>query len=92
MKTAKLAGLKIQGGRIWRIVLFLKREKNDSPACKVFPKLMSAINCVNAKEASYARMEKELRHQIRSTAYRRVQEIQGKADADATRISGNVGH
>ena len=52
---------------------------------------MSAINCVNAKEVSYARMEKELR-QIRSTAYRRVQEIQGKADADATRISGNVGH
>jgi membrane protease subunit HflC len=34
-------------------------------------------------------MEKELRL-IRSTAYRRVQEIQGKADADATRIYGNA--
>lgn len=33
-------------------------------------------------------MEKELR-QIRSTAYRRVQEIQGKGDADATRIYGD---
>jgi len=32
-------------------------------------------------------MGKELR-QIRSTAYRRVQEIQGKADAEATRIYG----
>ena len=32
-------------------------------------------------------MEKELRR-IRSTAYRRVQEIQGKADANATRIYG----
>lgn len=27
---------------------------------------------------------------IRSTAYRQVQEIQGKADADATRIYGNA--
>jgi membrane protease subunit HflC len=34
-------------------------------------------------------MEKELR-QIRSTAYRRVQEVQGKADADATRIYGGA--
>jgi membrane protease subunit HflC len=34
-------------------------------------------------------MEKELR-QIRSTAYRRVQEIQGQADADATRIYGQA--
>ncbi|MBN2035636.1 MAG: hypothetical protein JW768_02725, partial [Chitinispirillaceae bacterium] len=34
-------------------------------------------------------MEKELRR-IRSTAYRRVQEIQGKADADATRIYGEA--
>jgi membrane protease subunit HflC len=34
-------------------------------------------------------MEKELR-QIRSTAYRRVQEIQGQADADATRIYGKA--
>jgi membrane protease subunit HflC len=34
-------------------------------------------------------MEKELR-MIRSTAYRQVQEIQGKADADATRIYGNA--
>jgi membrane protease subunit HflC len=34
-------------------------------------------------------MEKELRV-IRSTAYRQVQEIQGKADADATRIYGNA--
>ena len=34
-------------------------------------------------------MEKELRR-IRSTAYRRVQEIQGKADADATRIYGRA--
>jgi membrane protease subunit HflC len=34
-------------------------------------------------------MEKELR-QIRSTDYRRVQEIQGKADADATRIYGKA--
>ena len=34
-------------------------------------------------------MEKELR-QIRSTAYRRVQEVQGKADADATRIYGQA--
>jgi modulator of FtsH protease HflC len=33
-------------------------------------------------------MEKELR-QIRSTAYRRVQEIQGKGDAEATRIYGD---
>jgi regulator of protease activity HflC (stomatin/prohibitin superfamily) len=33
--------------------------------------------------------EKELR-QIRSTAYRRVQEIQGKADADATLIYGKA--
>ncbi len=32
-------------------------------------------------------MEKELRR-IRSTAYRRVQEVQGQADADATRIYG----
>lgn len=34
-------------------------------------------------------MEKELRV-IRSTAYRRVQEVQGKADADATQIYGNA--
>jgi len=34
-------------------------------------------------------MEKELRR-IRSTAYRRVQEVQGKADADATRIYGEA--
>jgi modulator of FtsH protease HflC len=34
-------------------------------------------------------MEKELRR-IRSTAYRRVQEVQGKADADATRIYGRA--
>ncbi len=34
-------------------------------------------------------MEKELRR-IRSTAYRRVQEVQGKADADATRIYGKA--
>ena len=34
-------------------------------------------------------MEKELR-MIRSTAYRKVQEIQGKADADATQIYGNA--
>jgi membrane protease subunit HflC len=34
-------------------------------------------------------MEKELR-QIRSTAYRRVQEVQGQADADATRIYGKA--
>lgn len=34
-------------------------------------------------------MEKELRR-IRSTAYRRVQEVQGKADADATRIYGGA--
>ena len=34
-------------------------------------------------------MEKELR-QIRSTAYRRVQEVQGQADADATRIYGGA--
>jgi membrane protease subunit HflC len=34
-------------------------------------------------------MEKELR-QIRSTAYRRVQEVQGKADAEATRIYGQA--
>jgi membrane protease subunit HflC len=34
-------------------------------------------------------MEKELR-QIRSTAYRRVQEVQGQADADATRIYGQA--
>ena len=34
-------------------------------------------------------MEKELRR-IRSTAYRRVQEIQGKADANATRIYGKA--
>jgi membrane protease subunit HflC len=34
-------------------------------------------------------MEKELR-QIRSTAYRRVQEVQGEADADATRIYGQA--
>ena len=34
-------------------------------------------------------MEKELR-QIRSTAYRRVQEIQGQADANATRIYGKA--
>ena len=33
-------------------------------------------------------MEKELR-QIRSTAYRRVQEVQGKGDAEATRVYGN---
>ncbi|MEW6668790.1 MAG: protease modulator HflC [Thermodesulfobacteriota bacterium] len=33
-------------------------------------------------------MEKELR-QIRSTAYRRVQEVHGKGDADATRIYGD---
>jgi membrane protease subunit HflC len=33
-------------------------------------------------------MEKELR-QIRSTAYRRVQEIHGKGDAEATRIYGD---
>jgi len=33
-------------------------------------------------------MEKELR-QIRSTAYRRVQEIQGKGDAEATRVYGD---
>jgi len=32
-------------------------------------------------------MEKDLR-QIRSTAYRQVQEIQGKADAEATRVYG----
>ena len=32
-------------------------------------------------------MEKELR-QIRSTAYRRVQEARGKADAEATRVYG----
>ena len=34
-------------------------------------------------------MEKELR-QIRSTAYRRVQETRGKADAEATKIYGNA--
>lgn len=34
-------------------------------------------------------MEKELR-QIRSTAYRRVQEVQGKADAEATQIYGHA--
>ena len=34
-------------------------------------------------------MEKELRL-IRSTAYRQVQQIQGKADADATKIYGNA--
>ena len=34
-------------------------------------------------------MEKELRR-IRSTAYRQVQEVQGKADADATRIYGQA--
>jgi membrane protease subunit HflC len=34
-------------------------------------------------------MEKEL-SRIRSTAYRRVQEVQGKADADATRIYGQA--
>jgi membrane protease subunit HflC len=34
-------------------------------------------------------MEKELR-QIRSAAYRTVQEIQGQADADATRIYGKA--
>ncbi|MDD5206148.1 MAG: protease modulator HflC [Desulfobacterales bacterium] len=34
-------------------------------------------------------MEKDLR-QIRSTAYRQVQEIQGKADAEATRIYGDA--
>ena len=34
-------------------------------------------------------MEKELR-QIHSTAYRRVQEIQDKADVDATRIYGKA--
>ena len=34
-------------------------------------------------------MEKELRR-VRSTAYRQVQEIQGKADADATRIYGQA--
>jgi membrane protease subunit HflC len=34
-------------------------------------------------------MEKELR-QIRSTAYRRVQEVQGQADADATGIYGRA--
>jgi len=34
-------------------------------------------------------MEKALR-QIRSTAYRRVQEIQGQADADATRVYGKA--
>jgi membrane protease subunit HflC len=34
-------------------------------------------------------MEKELRR-IRSTAYRRVQEVQGQADADATRIYGQA--
>jgi len=33
-------------------------------------------------------MEKELR-QIRSTAYRRVQEVQGKGDAEATRVYGD---
>jgi modulator of FtsH protease HflC len=33
-------------------------------------------------------MEKELL-QIRSTAYRRVQEIQGKGDAEATRVYGD---
>jgi membrane protease subunit HflC len=32
-------------------------------------------------------MEKELR-QIRSTAYRRTQEVRGKADAEATKIYG----
>lgn len=34
-------------------------------------------------------MEKELRS-IRSTAYRRVQETRGKADAEATRVYGNA--
>jgi membrane protease subunit HflC len=34
-------------------------------------------------------MEKELR-QIRSTAYRQVQEIRGGADAEATRVYGEV--
>ncbi|MEX2240016.1 MAG: protease modulator HflC, partial [Burkholderiales bacterium] len=34
-------------------------------------------------------MEKELR-QIRSTAYRRVQEVRGKADAEATRVYGTA--
>jgi membrane protease subunit HflC len=34
-------------------------------------------------------MEKELRR-IRSTAYRQVQEINGKADAEATRIYGQA--
>jgi membrane protease subunit HflC len=34
-------------------------------------------------------MEKELR-QIRSTAYRRVQEVRGKADAEATRVYGGA--
>jgi membrane protease subunit HflC len=34
-------------------------------------------------------MEKELR-QIRSTAYRQVQELRGGADAEATRIYGEV--
>ena len=34
-------------------------------------------------------MEKELR-QIRSTAYRRAQEIRGKADAEATQIYGRA--
>jgi hypothetical protein len=34
-----------------------KGKKNDSPVCKVFPKFMRAIDCINAKEASYGRME-----------------------------------
>ena len=34
-------------------------------------------------------MEKDLR-QIQSTAYRQVQEVQGKADAEATRIYGRA--
>jgi len=41
------------------------------------------------KEVPAERMEKELR-QIRSTAYRQVQELRGEADAEASRIYGAV--
>ena len=34
-----------------------KGYENDLPVCKVFPKFISATKCVDAKEASYARME-----------------------------------
>ena len=44
----------------------------------------------SVREKVYERMISEELRMIRSTAYRKVQEIQGKADADATQIYGNA--